>query len=104
MRFTKFSFEELLKEFNDPNMEIEWKLFQLNDIWNILTEGGPEAEKAEAFFRGLLDDNNPDYKLIAFYRLASLECIEKETDDKLIEFSKKSENEEIYHNAGALMI
>jgi len=104
MRFTKFSVKELVEEFKNPDMEVKWKLFQLDDIWNILLEGGEEAKEAEAFLRGLLDNDNFYYGLIVFHRLAALKCIEKETDDKLIEFSKKSENEEIYHNAGELMI
>lgn len=104
MRFTKFSFEELVEEFNDPDQTIEWKLFQLNDIWNILLEGGEEAEKAEAFFRDLLNDNNPDYRLISFCRLASLERIETETLNRLEEFPKKPKNEYVYQMAGEPMI
>jgi len=104
MRFTKLSFEELVEEFNNPDQAVEWKLFQLEDIWNILTEGGEEAEKAEKFFRDLLNDNNLDYRLISFCRLASLECIEAETLVKLEEFSKKPENEYVYQMAGEPVI
>ena len=95
MRYTKLSFGNLLEEFNDPDLEEHWKFLALSEMGNILMEGGENKEKAETFFRELLDSDNPEYKLNALRYLAALEYMDEATYKKIKEFKKKSDNKEI---------
>jgi len=107
MRRTKLSFDELLKEFNNPDLEYGWKLLHLEEIGAILLlKDGENTKKAEAFFRDLLDGNNlEEFRIIAIRNLAALDCMDRETYDKLIAFPGKSfDNRRIYVEAGDLMI
>lgn len=104
MRYTKLSFNELVREFNDPDLSQHWKFFHLGEIGNILLEGGKNTRKAEAFFLKLLDSENPDYKLIAFRHLVALDRMKEETYRKLIEFKNDPSNQGIYKEAGEPMI
>lgn len=104
MRYTKLSFDDLVKEFKDPDLGQHWKFFHLGEIGNILLEGGEEAKQAEDFFRDLLDSNNPDDKLVAFRHLVDLDYMKEETYKKLTEFKNDPSNEEIYIKAGKPVI
>ena len=101
MRYTKLSFEGLVEEFNNPDLTADWKRLHLHDIGNILMEGGPEARKAEAFLRDLLDSDKPNEdKLIVLRYLLALDYIEGETWQKLKKFPKESyENRRIFKQA-----
>jgi len=99
MRYTKLTFDALVSELANPDIE-NWKSFLATEMGNILAEGGPEGQKAEAFLRDhWLKSRNPIYRLIAYRYLDALECLEAETFDKLNEFEKDPANAELIKKA-----
>ena len=104
MRCTKLSCSELIEQFNNSELGQHWKFFHLYEMGNILSEGGEKAKQAEAFFRDLLDSDNPDEKLVALRHLAALEYMDGETYEKLERFKKKPSNREILQQVKGLAI
>jgi hypothetical protein len=99
MRYTDLSFEQIVSELENPDIK-SWQSFLATEMGNILAEGGPEGQKAEAFLRDhWLKSKNPIYRLIAYRYLDALECLEAKTFDKLNEFEKDPANAELIKKA-----
>jgi len=106
MRYTNLDFEKIIKELDNPDGYFS-KHFLHREIGNILLETETtEAEKAEAFFRDILDSNKPDDdKVMALRHLLALDCMDEKTWKKLKEFPKRSfKNKSIYLRTGESII
>ncbi len=99
MRYTKLSFEQIVKELNNSDDPHFSKSFLLREMGNLLLEGGEDAKQAEEFFLGLLDSNDPECKLSAYRHLCALERMNNETYIKLVKFQGNFANKGILQEA-----
>jgi len=102
MRYTKLSFEGLVEELENPDIK-NWESLLTTEMCNLLTEGGQEGKKAEAFLRDWLKSKNSIRRLIAFRYLEALECLDAQTFDELEEFKRKPVNAGLIKEANRLI-
>ncbi len=102
MRRTKLTFDALVEALEDPERK-DLEFLHLDEIGNILAEGGPEGQKAEEFLRDhWLNSKDPAHRLIAFRLLDALECWQVSTYHKIEKFKRNPVNAELVEEADRL--
>ena len=98
MRQSAYSFKELVERFEEGG---DRSCFFLNEIGCFMEEGGPEAPKAEAYLRKLLEGKEIQAKTIAFCYLSSSRRIAQDTAEKVAAFKEDPTNQAVLVEAVA---